>query len=417
MSEDEHRPGWVRLSEVPSVPRASAEHVEEIRIVPLPEFTSVEEPGIEALLGTVDQNLIPVGGDVMLYGDGGAGKTTLAIDLAFHLASGLDWLGMPVEIPRAVLLIENEGPRPLFRRKLRKKLTSWEGPPLAERLHVWEVPWAGFSFTEQDMRAQLAQVIFERQIDLVIAGPVTQLGMEDAGTIREVRHFAENVALVRERSLRPVASMLVHHESKSGRVSGAWEGVGDTLLHVSGSGHGKTRVNIQKARWGPAYHATTLHLRWSEGQGFEAEAADENRPALVWDAIVGYVLENGGCGWKAVEKELGSSNDYARRRRDDAIREGVLIDVGKGEIGKGHRYVLWHCDDPERPRTLAESERSRTAGTSRTSGPLWEEGGAVPEEWSSGPVRSRDHSSGTLSPPLLSTASESGPEAEEDIDW
>ena len=37
----------------------------------------------------------------MFYGDGGAGKTTLAIDLAFHLAAGEDWLGIPVRGPCA----------------------------------------------------------------------------------------------------------------------------------------------------------------------------------------------------------------------------------------------------------------------------------------------------------------------------
>ena len=40
--------------------------------------------------------LIPEGGDVMVYGDGGAGKTTLCLDLACHLAAGDDWLGIPV---------------------------------------------------------------------------------------------------------------------------------------------------------------------------------------------------------------------------------------------------------------------------------------------------------------------------------
>jgi AAA domain len=386
---------------------------DQIRIVPLPVFTAVEEPGVEAILGTLDQNLLPVGGDVMLYGDGGAGKTTLAIDLAFHLASGLDWLGIPVDLPRSVLLIENEGPRPLFRRKLRKRFAAWDGPPLGERLHVWEAPWAGFSFAEQELRAQLAQTIFEREIDLVIAGPVTQLGMEDAGTIREVRRFAENVAMVRERSLRPVASCLVHHEAKSGRVSGAWEGVGDTMIHVSGSGNGRTRFTIQKARWGSAYHGQTYRLRWADGQTFETDEDAEDRPALVQDAILAYVLEHGGCGWGAVEKAIGGRGEYARHRRDHALEDGLLIDTGKGEVKKGHRYELWHRDDPERPRTLAENGVVHTSGTTGTTG--------RPEEESRGsegsrpvvPSDRRDDSLRAVSPPSL----ENRPDSEEDIEW
>src|SRR4051794_12753174 len=49
-------------------------------IVTLDEFVTVDEPGAEALLGLPGDILLPEGGDVMLYGDGGAGKTTLAID-------------------------------------------------------------------------------------------------------------------------------------------------------------------------------------------------------------------------------------------------------------------------------------------------------------------------------------------------
>ena len=51
--------------------------------------------------GTPGRSLIPEGGDVMIYGDGGASKTTLGIDLACHLAAGDDWLGIAVPRPVA----------------------------------------------------------------------------------------------------------------------------------------------------------------------------------------------------------------------------------------------------------------------------------------------------------------------------
>ena len=415
MTDEGHteREGWVRLEEVPSIPRPPVEEKLEVRIVPLPEFSGVDEPGVEAILGTLNQNLIPVGGDLMLYGDGGAGKTTLAIDLAFHLAAGLDWLGIQVEKPRSILLIENEGPRPLFRRKLRLRLEAWDGPPLEDRLHVWEDPWAGFSFTEQEMRAQLAQAIFEREIDLLIAGPVTQLGMEDAGTIREVRHFAEHVALVRERSLRPVASMLVHHEAKSGRVSGAWEGVGDTLLHVSGSGHGRTRVGIQKARWSPSHHSTTMHLRWtSEGQSFELDNDDETRPVRVFDGILDYVRANPGVGWTEVEKTVKGEKGYIARRRDQMIKEGDLIDLGKGEIGKGHRYELWLPEAAPQTLPLVPGPRNGDSGDKWTPSGERNLDGESPRPR---PLKGGD-SPATDSPPAQKAASPS-PDLDSDIDW
>jgi len=404
---------------------------ELVEVVLLPAFASVEEPGIDAILGTLDQNLVPVGGDAMLYGDGGAGKTTLAVDLAFHVAAGADWLGILVERPRSVLLIENEGPRPLFRRKLRKKFASWDGPPLEDRLHVWQAPWAGFSFAEPEMAAQLARLIFELEIDLVIAGPVTQLGMEDAGTIREVRRFAASVALLRERSLRPVASLLVHHEAKSGRVSGAWEGVGDTMIHVSGGGNGRTRFTIQKARWGSSYHGKTYRLRWLDGQGFEEEGDDADRPARVWDAILAFVAEHPGTGWTAVLAAVGGEKTYVVRRRDQMLEEGVLVDLGKGERGSGHRFELWLAEaaptmlpgvvsgrigDSRRLPTRVAAERNGDCGDSAS--PSGEEGTA--EGVAGPPLRSRGDSPGGYSPPPSRSAEESpeeSPGLDQDIDW
>ncbi len=91
------------------------------------EFAAHDEPGADPLLGGPDDVVVPENGDVMCYGDGGAGKTTLMVDLACHLAAGDAWLGIPVARKLRVLLIENEGPRPLYRSKLRRKLAAWEG--------------------------------------------------------------------------------------------------------------------------------------------------------------------------------------------------------------------------------------------------------------------------------------------------
>jgi AAA domain len=121
-------------------------------IVTLDEFADVNEAGAEALVGTPDDALIPVNADVLTYGDGGSGKTTLMLDRALHLAAGDDWLGLPVARPCNVLMIEAEGPRPLFRRKLRRKRDAWQGSALGGRLVGWEDPWGQFTFADPEAR-------------------------------------------------------------------------------------------------------------------------------------------------------------------------------------------------------------------------------------------------------------------------
>ena len=71
-------------------PRVEVRHGEEpqeselveVRIVSAEKFGSVEEPGAESIIGEDGEAVIPEGGDVMIYGDGGSSKTTLAVDLA-----------------------------------------------------------------------------------------------------------------------------------------------------------------------------------------------------------------------------------------------------------------------------------------------------------------------------------------------
>jgi hypothetical protein len=131
-------------------PLAEFGEVPDLHVVTLDEFADSDEPGAAAILGTEDAGLIPEGGDVMTYGDGGVGKTTLIVDLGVHLAAGDDWLGIPVARPRRVLLVENEGPRPLFRRKLQRKRDGWTGSELGDRILVLEHPWGRLRFTDAD---------------------------------------------------------------------------------------------------------------------------------------------------------------------------------------------------------------------------------------------------------------------------
>jgi AAA domain len=249
----------------------------ELTIVTAEEFAAVDEPGAEPIVGEEGQILIPKGGDVMFYGDGGAAKTTLSIDLACHITTGTEWLGYPVPSPVNVHLIENEGPRALFRSKLRHKLEKWEP---GARLTVQEAPWAAFTFAEPEWRQALAKHIDEREIDVLLVGPLTRIGMNAGGTLQEVNAFMAFVKELRGLVDRPLTVILIHHENKGGTVSGAWEGASDTLLHCEKRGNGFTDVHVQKARWASASHDTTLRLAWTDGAGFMIRA-ERDYPELL----------------------------------------------------------------------------------------------------------------------------------------
>lgn len=306
-----------------------APHPSAPRVVPLEEFITTKETGAGAILGEPGNVLVPEGGDVMLYGDGGAGKTTLSFDLACHLAAGADWLGIRVPRPVRVLLIENEGPRPLLREKLARKVKAWQGPPLGGRISVLENPWGEFTFASEQWRETLAAVVGECEIDLVLAGPLTRIGMNTAGTLQEVNAFLKSVAEVRTACARRVTIGLVHHENKGGEVSGAWEGAGDTLLHVQAAGNGHTVVRVQKARWASSLHGRTLKLAWTEGEGFELESGGERRPVEEIEALLRLVP------WKTAKEIAAPTSSGGVGLNVDTVRQVLADHPGKFESRRG----------------------------------------------------------------------------------
>src|SRR4029079_16559098 len=88
-------------------------------------------------------------------------------------------------------------------------------------------------FGTSEQREQLAAAIEQHAIEILIAGPLTRLGMDEAATLRQVRDFTLLVQDVRELSTRPVHILHIHHENRGGQVSGAWEGAGETRSSTS----------------------------------------------------------------------------------------------------------------------------------------------------------------------------------------
>lgn len=242
-----------------------------VRFVPLGDYVASPKGSPEALLGGEDDVLLPAAGLLMVYGDAGAGKTTLDVDAVAHLASGSDWLGIPVARPVKIALIQNEGPAEPWRRKLESKLASWAGPPWRDNVLVLDEPHGGFDFRLPEHREAVRQ-LRAQGVELVFADPTKWIGVEGGGTPNEVRDF---VALLKECGLhsgdpdRALAFWLAHHENKAGEISGAWRADPDTVAHVESDGGRRTKVTWDKCRWSSSRHGQLSLLAWAEGDGYE----------------------------------------------------------------------------------------------------------------------------------------------------
>ena len=357
--------------------------VHTVEFVPVRTFVATPVPQAEPIVvDSTGATAIAADGFVMIYGDGGAGKTTLWLDAALHFIAKEPWLGGLLVPTRRLRIgwVENEGPQEEFRRKLERKLASRGDPD--NRLHVLSEPWGALDLRVDEHRIGLAAAARKLDLDLLIIGPLNDLGMEGGGTPDEVRVFHGYLRDVQDRAERLLSMILLHHENAAGRLSGAWAGRPDLLVHVTAQGNGKTRVHWQKAKWSSALHGTTNHLHWVDGEAFELAAEEASRPERTWDDMASYVLAHGGCGWVKVEDAVEGQGAYLRQRRDQMLADGVLINVGTST-----GFKLWHRDDPARP-TLDATVSEEGHGSDTVNGPTGDEG-QTPTV-SACPVRSRD---------------------------
>jgi AAA domain-containing protein len=341
--------------------------VTDLLFTALEEFAAADEQGADPIGRAADGGAaIPADGDIVVYGDGGAGKTTLTFDLCFTLAAGGSWLGLvDANRPLRIAIIENEGPRPMLRRKLESKLKA-SGANLEGRIVVLEEPWGELTFANSEHLSALAHAVTELELDLLVIGPLISAGeFPNGGTPTEVARFEEHEKQLRRLLDRPLTILLVHHENQAGRISGAWGRFGDTHLHVTAQGNGRTRLFWSKVRWSSVLHKTTSQLLWADGETFtldtKPEITDDTMRTELLDAVRNYP----GSSWTKI-RELHNNDGTKRVRgnltelqtlRDTLLAEGALRNLAAREGS----FELWIADDPTATRSDAGTAPERPA--------------------------------------------------------
>ena len=344
-----------------------------LKFTALEEFAAVDEPGAESLASSANgEAAIAAGSDILVYGDGGAGKTSLVIDLSFKLAAGDTWLDLVTPArPLRIAIVENEGPRPMLRRKLNRKLA---GASLAGRIVVLEEPWGELTFADSTHLHALAAAATTLDLDLLVVGPLISAGQFPlGGTPTEVATFEEHTKELRRLIDRPLAILLVHHENQAGRVSGAWGRFGDTHMHITALGHGKTRLHWAKARWASSLHKTTSNLLWADGESYTIEDKPEITRDTIRESIITAVQLEPGGSWTKIrdlhdqngERLIRGGAEDVKTVRDELIASGIIINQPTRKDG----FNLWLADDPNLNRSELRTTSERLPFTPPASEP------------------------------------------------
>lgn len=321
--------------------------------VPLDDFVAetcdyVPEP----ILGTTDDKVVPCGGLWILSGKTGKGKTTLAVDAAFHLAAGIPWLGMEVPYRNAVLLIENEGPREPFRQKLEAKRETWTHSFADQHdgrgeggIFVYDGNWGSLRLTDEDARQRLREFIALNSIDIVIGDPLNMLGVQGVGSPGDTREF---VILLRDCGLGETAFCLLHHVRHNlvkkadgdelDEISGAWAPHADAVMSLAMLEGNRSRLSFPKLRWAKERHKPLVLGFDPESEGFEVVAEVEGAEDRDYvTEIAGYLVEHPATPIDEIAKAI----EAQRRRVKVALETSGRFERAQTPPGRHRNAKCW----------------------------------------------------------------------------
>jgi hypothetical protein len=218
------------------------------------DFKDLAIPSPKPLLGTIENCYLAEGGVMILASDPHVGKTTLALDLIAHMASGTDWLGITVLRPVRILVIENEGPKAMFQRQVRRKIETWEGEPFADNVYLSTDRWGDRDLRMESDREFVRGFCAANAIDLVIGDTISALGSEGNGGPGDTKAFQGHV---RQSGLGAQAWLLLHHFNKTtglsglnlNRMTGDWAKWPDTVAYLESGGSHTTKLGWPKSRF------------------------------------------------------------------------------------------------------------------------------------------------------------------------
>jgi hypothetical protein len=313
---------------------------------------------------------------MILVAKGGKGKTTLTVDLALHLASGIDWLGFTVARPLRVLFIENEGPREPFRVKLALKRMLWPHD-LPGALYVQTLDWGALTLADSKHAERLRAFIAEHRIDLVIGDPLDSLGIEGVGSPEDTRNF---MRLMSQAGLfRDVAFTLLHHPRKEptqdelDEAAGAWGGKPDTVLRLDKKDGNRARLSFPKIRWrrGPTRPAYILAFD-PDTESFTVahEEADEERDVVAeMTELLGDLIPRTAKEIAAPKHGGGIGANVDTVKRELEAHKGDPFESFTGDdakkLGRSPNATLWLLTRAsESPELLSDSLAGNREGDS-----------------------------------------------------
>lgn len=307
----------------------------------------------------------------LLAGAGGTGKSFLTLQMAFALASGQPFLGLPTGSPKRVLMLNAEDPYDEAHRRVQAIVNEARRSGCMEAWHedllirnIAYMPFEGMdcAIAKMDKNGPVATDFVKRlqstwrghQWDLIVMDPIAMFREGDENSNDQLSFFIREAKALRQ--AMDCTVLLVHHFNKSGMSAGAGELTGASVRGgsalISGvrsaiamqtmqkseakafgldpSENPKKYVRIEgvKANWGPQWDGMWLE-RGEGGVLLPSRAlnfADLDTKRAVRSATLGDMI------FAEIERAEANGERHTRRSIQDASGLNGIFRASRAEV-------------------------------------------------------------------------------------
>lgn len=308
-------------------------------------LTEDEMASIEFPAALIEDCLVPVGVG-QIYGDSMAGKTFVAVDLAFRVAEGRDWFGYKVNTPGDVVYVYKEGAKSMQERRKGWRIAHGHVETPAGRVLFVHSPTGMFS-DEADV-LKLERSLTRRGIHPRLIIGDTQALLLDTSDENDNAEAGKHTRILKAWSERMgCLILLLHHTTKDGAVSngsrgaGAWKGNSDVLItveHPLDPNEAKTPHLLRVAKYkdgAPWEGRTTFSIRQvgdTKGEavlvaGPPADPAANLKSQEAHDIPVLQAVRSLGpeANVSGVAREVNKTRPAASRKLGNLAKRGLIV--------------------------------------------------------------------------------------------
>ncbi len=297
-----------------------------LKVVNLDEFLEMELPPRENIL----KPWLPKQGLVMIHAPRGIGKTLVALNIAYAVASGGEFLGWEAAVPRGVLFVDGEMPANVLQERIAAIVAGADKEKQAclkiitPDLQEYAIP----DLATPDGQAELNEEITD-EIDLIILDNLSALVRSGKENEAESWQPIQDWALSQRAGGRSV--LFIHHSGKRGAQRGTSrrEDCLDTVIALrhspdySPSEGALFEVHFEKARG----------IYGSDVKPFEAKLTENEHGEQLWVVTpldqsnlkkVAALLSE-GLSQKEIGIELALSKGYVSKLARQAREDGMVV--------------------------------------------------------------------------------------------